>query len=1021
MAPRYRRLPWLISVMTLVALTTVAAGLSVVEVRLVEMAGKSLALAAKAIAGNLDLLVAERFGAMRMLGSAEVFRGRDTTAMTRHLLAARAAYPIYLWLGVTDAEGRIIAATAPESLGKDYSQSEWFRTVITSDRVYLRDPEAAPELNGARAVPFAVAVKGPKGEFLGAILAYAALATIEDWFKRTVLPLAAQPQLAGQIEYQLLARDGTVLIDSVLGEGGKANLRELGVPSARLLESGPGYIEERHLRRRVPVITGYARTKGAGGSSEPAWGVLVRKDRSDVLASIRADLWPVVATGAVLFVPMLGLLFWTTRRLQKEWVQVQAEHAHTLAAEKTLRTRTEKLQVLVEAARRLTAESDVDRILEHILKAAQEITEARYAALGVFDPAGERLVRLITEGVDEATRQAIGDLPTGHGLLGHLAKQDGPLNLPDLTQHPAFTGFPPHHPPMRSFLGISIRAHGRMYGLLYLTDKQGGGGQILAFTTLDEQMLTALSSQAGVAIGNSVLLRDIQQAEADLRLLLESTDQGIYGLDTSGRCTFINRTGAALLGYAPDELIGRELHSLIHHADAQGRPYPVEACPIYDAFRLRRSCRLDNEVFWRRDGTSFPVEYSSRPIEQQGVITGAVVTFTDITERRKLEGQLRHAQKMDSIGQLAGGIAHDFNNLLTVINGYSEILLDRLGVDAPMRAGLQEIQKAGQRAAMLTGQILAFSRRQMLQPQVLDLNELVRNLEQMLKRLIGEDITLTSILDPAIGPVKADPGQLDQVLVNLAVNARDAMPSGGRLTIETAPVELDEAYARMHPGATPGPYVMLAVSDTGCGMDAETQARVFEPFFTTKEKGKGTGLGLSTVYGIVKQSGGYITVYSEVGCGTTFKIYLPRITGEAPRAAKPAAAPPPTGSETILLVEDEEAVRAFTRSVLESQGYTVLEARDGAEALRLAQDHPGEIHLLVTDVVMPGLSGRALAERLAPARPTMNVLYLSGYTDNAIVHHGVLDDDIAFLQKPFTRDALARKVRAILDRPPQNR
>ena len=373
---------------------------------------------------------------------------------------------------------------------------------------------------------------------------------------------------------------------------------------------------------------------------------------------------------------------------------------------------------------------------------------------------------------------------------------------------------------------------------------------------------------------------------------------------------------------------------------------------------------------------------------------------------------------MEAVGRLAGGIAHDFNNMLTVIKGYSELLLEEVGpTNERLRRAADEIYKSADRAASLTHQLLAFSRRQVLEPKLLDLNEVVAEMDQMLQRLIGEDIQLVSIRRTGLGQVKADPGQIEQVILNLAVNARDAMPQGGKLTIETANVEIDEDYAFTHVVVHPGDYVMLGVSDSGCGMDAETQAHLFEPFFTTKEKGQGTGLGLATTYGIVKQSGGYIWMYSEPGHGTTFKVYLPRIW----EAAKTIAQGTPVGDaasdvETILLVEDEKAVRELAAWTLEKNGYTVLAAGDAAEATQLAQRHERRIHLLLTDVVMPEVNGRQLAQRLTSLRPGSKVLYMSGYTDDAVVHHGVLEPGVAFLQKPFTAADLARKMRQALER-----
>jgi len=418
----------------------------------------------------------------------------------------------------------------------------------------------------------------------------------------------------------------------------------------------------------------------------------------------------------------------------------------------------------------------------------------------------------------------------------------------------------------------------------------------------------------------------------------------------------------------------------------------------------------------RKNGPPIPVTVSVFPITHGGRITGAAKVVHDLSEVRVLESQLRQAVKLEVVGCLAGGVAHDFNNLLTVINGFSEMLLSSLRPDDPSRPLLRQINDAGERAASLTHQLLAFSRKQVLQPQVMDLNKPIRNSEKMLHRLIGEDVRLTCVLDPGLGRVKVDPGQMEQVIMNLAVNARDAMPQGGKLTIETANVELDEGYAESHPEVWPGRYVLLAVSDTGTGMDEQTKAHIFEPFFTTKEVGKGTGLGLATVHGIVKQSGGQIVVYSEPSHGTTFKIYLPAVEGlRTAGKSHPGIAAIAKGAETVLLVEDEKTVRLFTKIVLESCGYTVLEAPHGGEAVRLAENHDGPIHLLATDVVMPEISGRNLAERLSASRPGLKVLFLSGYTDDAVIRHGVLEAGVAFLQKPFSPRALAQKVREVLD------
>jgi signal transduction histidine kinase/ActR/RegA family two-component response regulator len=400
-------------------------------------------------------------------------------------------------------------------------------------------------------------------------------------------------------------------------------------------------------------------------------------------------------------------------------------------------------------------------------------------------------------------------------------------------------------------------------------------------------------------------------------------------------------------------------------------------------------------------------------------LAATAVENVSLIEREQLkEEQLRQSQKMEAIGRLAGGVAHDFNNLLTVITGYSELSLRRLAPDDPLRTNIEQISKAGTRAAALSRQLLAFSRQQVMHVRVLDLNSVVREMDNMLQRPIGEDMDLVTLLKPALGQIKADPGQIEQVLLNLVVNARDAMPKGGKITIETSNTYLDEAYARKHLSIRPGHYVVLTVSDTGVGIEAETQKRIFDPFFTTKEVGKGTGLGLSTAYGIVKQSQGNVWVYSEVGRGTTFKVYLPRVDEVAQEQESDGGLQTlATGSETVLLVEDEHLVRDLTMEMLKECGYGVITASNGEEALRVSREFEGRIDLMITDVVMPRMGGRELAAHLAVLRPETKVIYMSGYTDDAIVRHGILDEQVSFIQKPFSADVLLMKARQVLDQP----
>jgi two-component system cell cycle sensor histidine kinase/response regulator CckA len=501
--------------------------------------------------------------------------------------------------------------------------------------------------------------------------------------------------------------------------------------------------------------------------------------------------------------------------------------------------------------------------------------------------------------------------------------------------------------------------------------------------------------------------RALRESEERYRRIVETTHEGVWLLDSAARTIFVNERGAALLGYASSELGGVSLLDFVHERSrsavrdllSQGSRMPgqLEVCFV----------RSDGKELW------LLLDATLEAADQQAA--GTLVMGFDISQRKRLEEQLRQSQKMEAIGSLAGGIAHDFNNLLSVILGYGEMVLGELRPGEPLRADVEELYRASERARELTKQLLAFSRRQLLTPSTLDLNSVLLAMEPMLRRLLREDVELSLLTDPNLGRVFADAIQIEQIVMNLVVNARDAITGVGQVTIETSNIELDADYAAAHHGVTPGQYVMFAVTDTGMGMPEAVQEHIFEPFFTTKSREQGTGLGLSTVFGIVKQTGGYIWVYSEVGSGTTFKIYLPR-TERRVESARPTPQPVTLdGTETILVVEDQEQVRRLLRTILRRHGYNVLEAPNAGDALLICERFPATIHLLLTDVVMPRMSGRELAERLAPLRPEMAVLYVSGYTENSIVHHGVLDAGIAFVQKPITSDALARKVRQVLD------
>ena len=504
-----------------------------------------------------------------------------------------------------------------------------------------------------------------------------------------------------------------------------------------------------------------------------------------------------------------------------------------------------------------------------------------------------------------------------------------------------------------------------------------------------------------------------KQAEEQYRLLFDGNPHPMWVFDPETLAFLaVNDATIRQYGYSRSELLAMTIKDI--------RP-PEEVPALMEELRTPAWPKSDWLRVWkhrRKDGSIISVETGANEISFQGR-RAVLVLAHDVTEKKKLEAQLLQSQKMEAIGQLAGGVAHDFNNLLGVITGYTDLLFKDLGAQHPGTRRAEQIRKAADRAAGLTRQLLAFSRKQVLEPKVLDLNAVVLDVEKMLQRLIGEDIQLVTILSEALGRVKADPGQIEQVIVNLSVNARDAMPGGGKLIIETANVELDEYYAATRTEVVPGPYALLAVSDTGHGMDAETIAHIFEPFYTTKEEGKGTGLGLSTVFGIVKQTCGHIGVYSELGKGTTFRVYLPRVDVAEDGERITSLAPPPEArrprGETVLLVEDADVLRMMIREMLESVGYKVLVGGSPEEALTVGEAHSGPIHLVLTDVVMPQMSGPQLAERLKAKWPGVKVLYMSGYTDEAIVHHGVLEGGAPFLQKPFTTEGLLRKVGELLD------
>ncbi len=672
-----------------------------------------------------------------------------------------------------------------------------------------------------------------------------------------------------------------------------------------------------------------------------------------------------------------------------------------------LEARERQREAVADLSRRALGTTDTSAVLESAAALAAGTLGVEYAVVLERLADGEDFRLRAGTGL----RQPAGD--TVSSPAADLALASGkPVVVSDSGQEARF-GETPLLAEHGAVSGVSVPVAGtfdRPFGVLgaHTTTRRTFTGDEIHFL---ESVADVLASAVRRADAEAAL----EASEARYRSLFENSTDLTALLDTEGRLLYASPSVKRYMGYEPEELLGRDGFELVHEEDR------LSALATFEETLRRPGGFCTAELRARgADGSWLSLEATAVNLMDDPHVRAIVVNARDVSQRRQLEEQLRQSQRLEAIGRLAGGIAHDFNNLLTAITGFCALALDRLEPEDPLHADVNEIGKAADRAALLTSQLLAFGRKQILQPQVLDLNAVVTDMEAMLRRIIGEDIDLLTVLARGLRLVRADRGHLEQVVVNLVVNARDAMPEGGSLTIETANVTLDEDYARCHAEVEPGEHVLLAVTDTGVGMDEETRSRLFEPFFTTKEEGQGTGLGLATVYGIVKQSGGHIWVYSEPGRGATFKIYLPArseaVALEAVPVERAAAA---EGSETILLVEDDELVRALVRRVLVGCGYTVLEAGDGTEAEARVASHGGEIHLLVTDVVLPGMSGREIADRLSEKRPAMRVLYLSGYAANAIVHQGVLDPGTHFLQKPFTPEQLARKVRDVLDGPPR--
>jgi two-component system, cell cycle sensor histidine kinase and response regulator CckA len=1017
---RYRWLPYLLIGVTLLAIPAGIALIRFVEHRFVEAAGEELKLAAAEVAEKLDRMLFERRGDVIMLARVVSSRPFDQNYLSDYLKWMKATYtPVYQSLAVTDIQGTVLASTEPSLVGRDYSRTASFIAARTTRRLDIADVEGLEvEESDAGTIVFMAPILDAQDRFQGVVVSRVGVPFLEEVTTGTVRSLEARPGARGRVEYQMLTKQGKVFVDSYRSHGRGINLKELGLPSVLRSEAGvPGFIEEEHLHRHVQVVSGYAQTKGFGGFPGLKWSILVRMDRGDILALIHDYFWKVGIIGGAIWVPIMGLLLWVTTRMRKEHRQAQQESAWAKAAEAALLQSQERNRAIVDTA--------LDGVIT--IDSTGIVTDWNAQATTIFGWSREETLgrpladTIIPERDRQAHEQGIREfLRTGAGVIlnrrieivaRHRSGREFPV---ELAVSPAKIGDAYIFSAFIRDITARRRAERRLVCQYAVTQA------LSESATLEEAVPKVLHAVGETLEWDLCVFWRVDKASGVLRCLdlwsapsvppdpfIQATwqrvltrGQGLPGsIWASGKSVWATdaETGANSSHEAQARYVG--FHG------AFGFPILVgsEVGGVIE-FCSRQVQEPDDELLKMMKDIGLKIGQFAEGARTEGVL-------------RETEAQLRQAQRMEAVGRLAGGMAHDFNNLLTVIRGYSELLLGRLGPADAMRKDTEEIKKAADRATGLTRQLLSFSRRQFVETKVLDLNTLVANMDGMLRRLIGEDLVeLSAELDPATCFIKADAGQIEQVIMNLVVNARDAMPRGGRLTVETRNVTIGEEVRLDAVGVAPGSYVLLAVRDTGEGMDAEVRSHLFEPFFTTKEKGRGTGLGLSTVYGIVQQSGGSITVESAPGQGAIFRIYFPRVEQEVSevRAGVERTGSLP-GHETILLVEDEPAVRGLVHETLRLQGYTVLVARHGIEALLASAKCVGPIHLLLTDVVMPQMSGPEVAEKIQIARPEIKVLYMSGYPDHPVFDQDGVSHPTGFLQKPFSPSALIQKVREVLD------
>ncbi|TLY21775.1 MAG: PAS domain S-box protein [Nitrospirae bacterium] len=813
----YRRLPFLILLMTLVILLIGAVALHYVENRLVATTGESLALAAADIADMLDRLLFERYRDIPMMVLARVFQGRDPAAMTDYLDWVQKNYQVYRWLGVLDASGRIIAATSPASVGKDMSRTYLFRVVREQGGVHIQDVEVSEDAGGIPVISFAGPILDSQGKFRGAVLSQVALSSVQDVATAAIRTFQVQRGSTGKIEYQIMTRDGDLLVDSLLRQEMQVNLKLMALPSALLSASAlPGYIEEQHLRRQVPVVTGYSGTEGYGDFTGLHWAVLVRMDRSDILAPIRTVLQNLALAGALIILPLLGFLLWTSGRLQAEYQRAREESARAVAAETTLRLRD---RAIAETSNGIliTDPHQPDNPIIYANPAFERITGYR-----MEEVLGRNCRFLQGADTDPSTvavvRQAVAEQRDCHVVIRNY-RNDGTSFWNELTISPVHDG----RGQVTHFVGVLADVTARKH---------------------DEEAIERLSRQN--------------------ELILNAAGEGIFGLDLQGITTFVNPAAARMLGWSVAELIGQPMHSILHHTKPDGAPHPEEECPIQAAFKKDGVVhRVADEVFWRRDGTSFPVEYVSTPIRECGDVVGAVVVFIDTTLRKEEEERRMQVEKLAALGQVAAGVAHEINNPLAGIKSAFLLLKSTIAPSHPYSQYVSMIDREIQRISDIVGQMYQLYRPDPAERRPIDLKAVLRDVSQIMAGLLRQHrLTLRTEVAANLPRVRLPQRDLIQVLCNLIRNAVEASRPASEICLSVAHGE---------------DLVSIAVADRGNGIPAEVVPHIFDPFFTTKMGGTqgGMGLGLSVSRSLVEAMGGRIDVQTAVGRGATFTVVLP--------------------------------------------------------------------------------------------------------------------------------------------------